>query len=100
MKYELSEESGKSILSLREQLTFSDRSGFDGLIPQILRNRAKSVVVDLKGLEYMDSAGLGMLLTLRDKADKAGASVTLRQPKGDVKELLKLSCFDTLFAID
>jgi anti-anti-sigma factor len=99
MKYEILDEGGKAVLSLREQLTFTDRSSFDGLIPQLLRS-AKTVVVDLKNLDYMDSAGLGMLLTLRDKADKAGTSVVLRQPKGDVKELLKLSCFDTLFTID
>jgi len=100
VKYEISENSGRTVLTLHDQLTFSDRSAFDELIPQLLRNGHTGVVVDMKDLTYMDSAGLGMLLTLRDRAEKTKAKVAIRGPQGDVKELLRLSCFDTLFAFE
>lgn len=99
MKYEIKEDAGRIALVLREQMTYADRQNFDGLVPDLIR-RGKSVVIDMAGLEYMDSAGLGMLLTLRDQAEKAHLKVSIRQPQGDVKELLRLSCFDTLFPFE
>lgn len=99
MKHEIRNEAAQTVLVLREQLSFADRAPFEGLIPALLSGR-KPVCVELSGLDYMDSSGLGTLLTLRDAALKNGLNVTLRAPQGDVKELLSLSCFDTLFRID
>ncbi|MGE5547189.1 MAG: STAS domain-containing protein [Solirubrobacterales bacterium] len=100
MRYEISDESGGPTLVLRDQLTFGDRSAFEGVIAKLLARRAQRARVDLSALEYMDSAGLGMLLTLRDQAERAGMEVALKNPKAEVRELLVLACFDTLFAIE
>jgi anti-anti-sigma factor len=99
VKYEIKEDAGRTALLLREQMTFSDRQVFDGLVPGAVKP-GKNIVIDMTHLEYMDSAGLGMLLTLRDHAEKARLKVTIRSPQGDVKELLRLSCFDTLFPFE
>ena len=99
MKYEIKEDGGRSALVLREQMTYADRQAFDGLVPGLVK-QGRAIVIDMAGLEYMDSAGLGMLLTLRDQADKARVKVSIRSAQGDVKELLRLSCFDTLFAFE
>ncbi|CAA6604685.1 putative Antagonist of anti-sigma factor [Rhodospirillaceae bacterium LM-1] len=99
MKYEIKEDGGRSVLVLREQMTYADRQAFDGLVPGLVK-QGRAIVIDMAGLEYMDSAGLGMLLTLRDQADKARVKVSIRSAQGDVKELLRLSCFDTLFAFE
>ena len=48
----------------------------------------------------MDSAGLGFLLTLREKAEGNGRTVILSKPAGAVRELLELARFDTLFAFE
>jgi HptB-dependent secretion and biofilm anti anti-sigma factor len=101
MKYEIIEGGRGATLVLRDQLTFSDRDGFDTVIDRLLgKGSSRVVVVDLAQLDYMDSAGLGMLLTLRDRAEKTGVEARLAKPKGDVRELLALACFDTLFSID
>jgi anti-sigma B factor antagonist len=99
VKYEIIDGSAGPTLVLRDQLTFADRDLFDSVIDRLLARRSPAVAVDLGGLDYMDSAGLGMLLTLRDRADVAAAQVRLLRPKGEVKELLALACFDTLFTI-
>jgi anti-sigma B factor antagonist len=99
MRYELSDTPNGRSLSLRDNLTFEDRAAFEALIPQALAG-GKALVVVLERLDYMDSAGLGMLLTLRDKAEQAGVPVLLSKPRGEVRELLALACFDTLFPIE
>ena len=99
MKYEIKNESGRSALVLREQMTYADRQTFDQMVPGLVK-QGMAIVIDMAHLEYMDSAGLGMLLTLRDQAEKARLKVSIRSAAGDVKELLRLSCFDTLFPFE
>ncbi|MBI2235929.1 MAG: STAS domain-containing protein [Magnetospirillum sp.] len=100
MRYEFTEGPGGLVLVLRDQLTFSDREAFDGVIERIVRSGGRQAAIDLNQLDYMDSAGLGMLLTLRDGAERAGIEVRLTRAKGEVKELLTLACFDSLFVIE
>lgn len=100
MKYEITDDEAGPTLMLRDQLTFADREVFDAVIDKLLARQRRGMVVDLSALDYMDSAGLGMLLTLRDRAERAGADVVLRRPKSEVRELLVLACFDTLFTIE
>lgn len=100
MKYEICDQADGPVLVLRDQLTFDDRDSFDGVIDKLLARRARRGTVDLAQLEYMDSAGLGMLLTLRDRAERAAMEVRLINPKAEVRELLVLACFDSLFTID
>ncbi|MEO5373038.1 MAG: STAS domain-containing protein [Alphaproteobacteria bacterium] len=100
MKYHLTTSGGRAAVALQGDLTLSDRGAFDSLIPQIVKGGGDAIVVDLGGLTYMDSAGLGMLLTLREKAGAAGAAVVLAKQQGDVKDLLELACFNTLFTFE
>lgn len=100
MKYEITDDEAGPTLMLRDQLTFADREVFDAVIDKLLARQRPRMQVDLSQLDYMDSAGLGMLLTLRDRAERAGADVVLRRPKSEVRELLVLACFDTLFTIE
>jgi anti-sigma B factor antagonist len=100
VKYEFADGPGGPVLVLRDQLTFADREAFEGVIDRIVRAGGRRAAIDLKQLDYMDSAGLGMLLTLRDGAERAGIEICLTRAKGEVKELLKLACFDSLFIIE
>ncbi|HLO78848.1 MAG TPA: STAS domain-containing protein [Magnetospirillum sp.] len=100
MKYEITDDEKGPTLILKNQMTFSDREVFDSIIDKLLARNRRRISVDLHGLEYMDSAGLGMLLTLRDRAERCGAEVVLRRPQSEVRELLVLACFETLFTIE
>lgn len=100
MKYRIVDGAEGPTLILSEQLLFDHRDLFDGAIDKLLARRQNVLSVDLSGLDYMDSAGLGMLLTLRDRAERAGVAVRLLRPGKDVAELLELACFGALFAIE
>ncbi|MBC7907241.1 MAG: STAS domain-containing protein [Rhodospirillaceae bacterium] len=100
MKYEITDDEAGPTLLLKDQLTFADRDLFDSVIDKLMARNKSKMVVDLSALDYMDSAGLGMLLTLRDRAEKAKADVSIRNPRSEVRELLVLACFDSLFAIE
>lgn len=81
-------------------LTFTDHAAFKSMIDRLLGASGGSVVMDLAKLEFIDSAGLGMLLLAKDSADKAGRKLVLRRPGGQVKRMFGLTKFDTLFSVE
>lgn len=56
-------------------------------------------VVDMEETTYVDSAALGMLLLLREHAQRNGTRVTITNVKGAPKEVLEIANFRRLFKI-
>lgn len=54
-------------------------------------------IFDFTGLDFMDSAGLGMLLIARDTAQQMGAELELCGVRGDVERLFRITKLDGLF---
>jgi anti-sigma B factor antagonist len=59
----------------------------------------KEVVLDLEGVERMDSAGLGELVLMLMSAEAAGSALKLAGPRTQVRELLDLTNLSSLFEI-
>ena len=59
----------------------------------------KRYAVDLSRTEYMDSSAMGMLLQLREYADKV-AGVSLINGNERVRGILRIANFDKLFNIE
>ncbi|MCG8504888.1 MAG: STAS domain-containing protein [Sphingomonadales bacterium] len=82
-----------------DRLTFADHEEFRKVLKRISEGGFKSIVFDLQNLEFIDSAGLGMFLLAKDEADSRGQSVTLKGANGNIKKMLNVAQFDTLFKI-
>ncbi len=63
-------------------------------------NGVNSIVVDMGGVDYIDSSALGMLLIIRDKVGDSKSSVRIKNAKSDVLKILKIANFDKLFTLD
>ncbi len=84
---------------IADKLTSSDLSSFRGLLSEIKQSACKDVVLDLGNLDWIDSAGLGMLILTKELAEKEELALVLRSPRGHVKSLLELGRFDKIFNI-
>lgn len=82
------------------ELTFTDHADFLNVSNRLMAAAGKSMVIDLSRLEFIDSAGLGMLLIMRDEAQKANRDLVLRAPKGQIQRMFAVTKFDSLFAIE
>jgi anti-anti-sigma factor len=82
------------------EFTFTDHSAFKSMMSRLFNGRGSAVTIDLAKLEFIDSAGLGMLLLARDEAKKAERALVLRGPIGQVKRMFGVTKFDTLFAVE
>nr|WP_321986579.1 STAS domain-containing protein [uncultured Lichenicoccus sp.] len=57
-------------------------------------------ILDLSGLEFLDSAARGMLLIAEEEVTVSGSSLTLRRPTGAIAPLLELAAMDKVFRIE
>jgi anti-anti-sigma factor len=100
MQITLRSEDKRAILRLTGRFEFSMHREFREAVDTALQNKdVETVVIDLAGVEYLDSSALGMLLMLRDRANTAKKSLSLASPRGMVKQALDIARFDKLFSI-
>ena len=88
-------------LILNGRFIFSCHSEFTQQTTKLLIGNPdiKTLILDLSGLEYIDSSGLGLLLVLRDKTEAKKIEIILRQPKKLVLDILNVVKFNRLFTI-
>jgi len=85
---------------LEGKLTMRDHEAFKRMLESIEGGPGRPLVLDLAGLDFVDSAGLGMFLLAQELMRSKGASVILSRPRPHVRRLLEVACFDTLFTIE
>ena len=91
---------GRAVVKLQGRFDFNSHREFRECVDGVLQQAdVREVVVDLGGVEYLDSSALGMLLMLRDKARGTSKEVVLANCKGAVKQVLDIANFGKLFAI-
>jgi anti-anti-sigma factor len=99
MRLETYKSNNKLEAEISDKLTSSDLSSFRELLSEIKQSACKVIVLDLNNLDWIDSAGLGMLILAKELAEKEEMELVLRSPKGHVKSLLELGRFEKIFNI-
>ena len=67
----------------------SDSQKIEGGLAELIKEDFKKVVFDLKDVIYLDSSGIGILLTCYAKLKKAGGSLHISGAHGIVEETLR-----------
>lgn len=92
--------SGTATLRLTGRFDFSVFRSFRDLYEPVLGEAdVHTVALNFAGVEYLDSAALGMLLMLREKAEKLDKKVVLVECRDTVRQLLDVAHFGRLFEI-
>ncbi|WP_293266793.1 STAS domain-containing protein [Neptunomonas sp.] len=89
----------------RVMINITDR--FDYGLHQSFRDSYRAVTspgviysLDLSQATYMDSSALGMVLLLKEHAEKQGGSVIISKPNPAVEKILKIANFDRFVTIE
>ncbi len=86
-------------IKMQGKFTFSDHGVFKDVVDVVNEGALSQIDLDLNQVEFIDSAGLGMLLLFRDEAKKAGKKLILKSPQGQVEKMFKIARFYELFEI-
>lgn len=87
-------------IHLEGRFTFAQHGTFQRALSHLETVGAQQVRIDLSAVDFIDSAGLGMLLIARDVARERGIGLILRGARGAVATMLETASFDALFTLE
>jgi anti-anti-sigma factor len=67
-------------LALAGELDIATVQRLEEAVENVLRRGARTVIVDLSGLAFMDSSGLRLIITLNERAGADGWTLALIKP--------------------
>ncbi|MGM0450916.1 MAG: STAS domain-containing protein [Pseudomonadota bacterium] len=89
---------GTITLSLAGQFDFNAYTDFKPKQTEALDTQGvQQIVLDLGKLDYLDSAALGTLLLLREKAQDRNIEIVIKGATGVVQEILEIAHFQRMF---
>lgn len=100
MECNIGHQDGNLRIEILGEFTFGDTHAFAPILQQVRDGRFVMCDVDLDQLHLIDSSGLRMLLLLHDASKDGGGRVILRRSKGQVREMLLHSRFDTIVSVE
>jgi anti-sigma B factor antagonist len=90
---------GVLVIEVDGQLIVGNRQELKQLVLDALEAGDRKVLIDFTKTGYIDSSGLGVLVSLSKKIRDEGGDLRLAGLNEDLKTLFELTKLDTLFAI-
>ncbi|HSK48554.1 MAG TPA: STAS domain-containing protein [Coriobacteriia bacterium] len=94
---DLQQEEGYWLLKLHGDLDYGECASFRMNIDRILKSAPPATIVDLSDLEYLDSSGLGLLLSLSKEYGAQGGKLVLVTNE-TVDNILSLTRLNGIFS--
>lgn len=99
MDIKITSGNGLVAIHLDGRFDFGARRAFAAARDKALANDGRHIQVKFTGVDYVDSAALGMLLILREKAHSTGKSVSIADCSDPVRQLIRVANFERLFNV-
>jgi len=93
------EPNGVVVIGVDGQLIVSNRHELKERVAEAMDFGSRKVLVDFTATGYIDSSGLGALVSLAKKLREAGGELRLAGLNEDLRTLFELTKLDTLFSI-
>ena len=69
-------------------------------VKAVLEEIESDICLEMSGMEYISSAGLGVLIGVHSRLDKIGKTLTLRHPSKHAMTIFRLSHLDRVLHIE
>ena len=99
MAFEVTEKGGVTIIDVEGQLIVGNRQELKQKVLERLDGGERKFLIDFSNTGYIDSSGLGVLVSLSKKIREQGGELRLANLNEDLKTLFELTKLDTLFHI-
>ena len=76
------------------EVDISNAHLFKKQLETALGEKRQNITIDLSGLSYIDSTGLGVIIGTYGSIQKDGFTIKLLNPRENVKKLLRISGLD------
>jgi anti-sigma B factor antagonist len=99
MSFDVKKQDDVTIIDVEGQLIVGNRQELKQKVLEELEGGARKFLIDFSGTGYIDSSGLGVLVSLSKKIREQGGELRLANLNEDLRTLFELTKLDTLFHI-
>jgi anti-sigma B factor antagonist len=99
MNFSIVETGDVVVVEVNGELIVGNRQELKSAVLERLEAGGRKFVIDFDNSSYIDSSGLGVLVSLSKKVREQGGSLRLSGLNDDLKTLFELTKLDTLFHI-
>lgn len=99
MGFAVTTQDGVLVVAVQGQLVVSNRQEFKQMVLDEVERGARQVVIDFTDTAYIDSSGLGALVSLGKRIRESGGELRLAGLNDDLRTLFELTRLDTLFPL-
>jgi anti-sigma B factor antagonist len=96
---ETKDRAGVTVVQVDGQLIVGNRHELKDLIQAALDRGERRLLIDFSSTGYIDSSGLGALVSISKRIREAGGELRLSGLNEDLRSLFELTKLDTLFTI-
>lgn len=97
--FSIAEMNGITVVEVDGELIVGNRQELKELVMKRLESGDQRFLIDFSSSSYIDSSGLGVLVSLSKKIREAGGALRLAGLNEDLRTLFELTKLDTLFQI-
>lgn len=97
MSYQISLEDNTVRITVQGHLYVEDATDLKGALFDHIGDGRHNFIFDFSGLDYIDSAGLGLLISIQKRVVPMSGKVTVLGAKGLVREVFELTRLDRIF---
>ncbi len=97
MEYRINENGSEREIMMEGSFGFEDNSVVERLVESL--SQGGNIVLNLSQLQKIDSAGLGMIVLIKDEVEAVGGSFAVRGATGQVHKMLEVSRFNQLMTV-
>jgi anti-sigma B factor antagonist len=99
MSFDVKKQDDITIIDVEGQLIVGNRQELKQKVLEELEGGARKFMIDFSNTGYIDSSGLGVLVSLSKKIREQGGELRLANLNEDLRTLFELTKLDTLFHI-
>jgi anti-sigma B factor antagonist len=99
MNFEITQEKDVTIVEVTGQLIVGNRQELKDNVLKLLDGGSRKYLIDFRDTAYIDSSGLGVLVSLSKKIREKGGEMRLSNLNEDLRTLFELTKLDPLFHI-
>jgi anti-sigma B factor antagonist len=88
-----------AIVTVAGDIDMARSKAFQAALTEIINEKPDRVIVDLSGVDYMDSSGVASLVKLHTQTKKIGATMALAQVGKRVMSIFEIMRLNQLFKI-
>lgn len=90
---------GVPVVELQGEIDLSTAAVFKETVYKVIESGKTDIIIDLNGLEFMDSTGLGVLVAALKKTSTEGGKISLICDKRNILKVFSITGLDKVFSI-